>query len=139
MEFILTGDSVKLTCIQAVDADVECGQTRVAPLVHVARQPVAIGGDRDLADRGVFTHCRNDVGEITAQRRLTTGQPHFFGSGCGESPRDAADFIQREKAFVTNSLRFVAVRKTIGTAEITDIRDRQAQVIELTRVCISKL
>lgn len=45
-ELVLTGDGVKLAGIRAVNADVNRRQTGVTPCGDVARQTVAVGGDR---------------------------------------------------------------------------------------------
>lgn len=66
LKFILAGNGVELTGIQAIDADVDRRQPRIAPVRHVTRHAVTVGGHRNLADAFVFTHGGNDVGEIAA-------------------------------------------------------------------------
>lgn len=76
-ELVLTGDGVKLTGIQAVDADVNRRQTGITPGGDVARQTVAVGGDSQSTDGRVFPHGGDDLGKIAAQRRLAAGQTHL--------------------------------------------------------------
>lgn len=63
LKFILAGNGVELTGVRAIDADVDRRQPRIAPVRHVARHAVTVGGHRNLADTFVFTHGGNDVGK----------------------------------------------------------------------------
>lgn len=76
-ELVLAGNGMKLAGIQAVDADVNRRQTSVTPGGDVARQTVAVGGDRQGTDGRVFPHGGDDLGKIAAQRRLAAGQAHL--------------------------------------------------------------
>ncbi len=125
MKLILPGDGVKLTGVEAVDADVDGGQPGITPLRHVARQAVAIGGDGDLADRGVLTHRGDDVGEITAQGGFPAGQAHFFGAERGKGTRHPTNFIEREETFIGDAAGLVAIRQAVGATKVADVGDRQ--------------
>lgn len=53
-KFVLAGYSMKLTGVEAIHADVNRRQSGIAPAFNIPRQPVAVSGDRNLANRGVF-------------------------------------------------------------------------------------
>ena len=75
-ELVLTGDGVKLTGIQAVDADVNRRQTGITPGGDVARQTVAVGGDSQSTDGRVFPHGGDDP--VKSRRSaLAAGQTHL--------------------------------------------------------------
>ena len=57
----------------------------------------------------------------------------------GEGARNPANFIDGKKAFIGDAARFVAIRQAVGATEVTHIGNRQAQVVKLTRKCISQL
>ena len=65
-QLVLTGDLVKLARIQAVDADVEGGQTRIEPLAGPLFQTITIGGHGHLFDAGGIGHRLYDGGEVPA-------------------------------------------------------------------------
>ncbi|MNH14743.1 hypothetical protein D3C79_743400 [compost metagenome] len=137
-ELVLAGNGVKLTGIQAVDADVNRRQAGVAPLGDVARQTVTVGGDRQRSDGRVFTHGGNDLGKIAAQRRFTAGKADLFGAQFGKCAADTPDLIQRQEGFRA-AVRLVAVRQAVGATKVTHVGDRQAQVVELTLISINEL
>ena len=130
---------MKLTGVEAINADVNRRQPGIAPAFDIARQAVTVGGNRNLTDRRVFTHRGNDFGEVATQRGFPTGEANFFGAQGGESARDAAHFVYAEKAVVIDGAGFVAVRQAVGATEVAHIGNRQTQVIKLTRECIGKL
>ncbi len=130
---------MKLAGIQAVDADVNGRQPRLAPLGDIARQTITIGGHRNLTDGVVFTYRREDLGEIPAQRGFAAGETDLLCSHGGKGARHAAHFIHGEKAVIGGVARLVAVRQTVGATEIAHIGNRQTQVKKLTRECIGKL
>lgn len=125
LKFITAGNGVELTGVRAIDADVDRRQPRIAPVRHVARHAVTVGGHRNLADTFVFTHGGNDVGEIAAQRGFAAGQTHFFGAELREGARDAAHFIHGEKAVIGDAARFVAIGRAVGATEVAHIGNRQ--------------
>lgn len=67
LKLVLPGNGVKLTGIEAVDADVERGQSGIAPGGGIARQTITIGGYRNLADGIVFAHGGDDISEVATQ------------------------------------------------------------------------
>ena len=125
LELILAGNGVELTGVQAIDADVDRRQPRIAPVRHVTRHAVTVGGHRDLADTFVFTHGGNDVREITAQGGLSPGKTHFFRAKFRERARDAAYFIHGEKAIIGDAARLVAIGQAVGATEVTHVGNRQ--------------
>ena len=139
VELVLAGDGLKLTGVEAINADVNRRQPGIAPAFDIARQAVTVGGNRNLTDRRVFTHRGNDFGEVATQRGFPTGEANFFGAQRGESARDAAHFVYAEKAVVIDGAGFVAVRQAVGATEVAHIGNRQTQVKKLTRECIGKL
>ena len=66
VEFILTGNSIKLASVEAIDTDVNPRQSGIAPVRHVAFQAVTIGGDRNLTNSVVFPHGCDDIGKVAA-------------------------------------------------------------------------
>src|SRR5699024_8977294 len=71
IEFILSGNSLKLASVEAIDTHVDTSKTSITPVRHVAFQTVTIGGDRYLANSVVFSHSGDDIGKVTTQRRLS--------------------------------------------------------------------
>ena len=67
LKLILPGNGVKLTGIQAVDADVERGQSGIAPGCSIASQTITIGGYRNLTDGVVFAHGGDNVSKVATQ------------------------------------------------------------------------
>lgn len=122
MKFILAGNGLKLACVQAVDADVQRGNSGVAPGSDIARQAITVGGDRHGADSRIGAHRRNNVGEIPPQQRFAAGQADLFGPQFGAGAGNAADFVQRQKAAIAGSLRTITIGQAIGAAKITDVR-----------------
>ena len=118
MKLVLAGDGVKLTRIEAVHADVNRRQPGIAPAFNVARQPVAVGGDRNLANRRVFPHGGDDVGKIATQRGFAAGQAHLFCPQGGKRARHAANFIDAEKAFIGDGAGLIAIGETVGTTKV---------------------
>lgn len=77
VELVLAGDGLKLTGVEAINADVNRRQPGIAPAFDIARQAVTVGGNRNLTDRRVFTHRGNDFGEVATQRGFPTGEANF--------------------------------------------------------------
>ncbi|MPN54791.1 hypothetical protein SDC9_202468 [bioreactor metagenome] len=116
---------MELTRIKAINADVNAGQTRIAPVGGITRQTVAVGGHRQLTNRLVFTHGGNDVGKITTQRRFATGQAHFFGAQVSKGASHPTNFIDGEKTFIGDAAGLVAIRQTVCATKVTHIGNRQ--------------
>ena len=67
LKLVLPGNGMKLTGIQAVDADVERGQSGIAPGSSIARQTITIGSYRNLTDGVVFAHGGDNVSKVATQ------------------------------------------------------------------------
>ena len=120
-KLVLAGDGVKLTRIEAVHADVNCRQPGIAPAFNIPRQPVAVGGDRNLANGGIFPHGGDDVGKIATQRRLTAGQAHLFRPQGGERAGDVTDLIDAEEAFISDGAGLIAIGQAVGATKVADV------------------
>jgi hypothetical protein len=121
VKFILPGNGVKLARVEAVNADVNRRQSGITPPADVARQTIAVGGDRNLANRG-FSRT---AAMMSAKSRRKEGSPPvrrtFLGAERRESARDAAYFINAEKAFVGDGAGFVAIRQAVGATKVAHI------------------
>lgn len=63
----------------------------------------------------------------------------LFGAQTGEGARNPANFIDGQEAFIGDAARLVTIRQAVGATKVTHISNRQAQVVKLTRKCISQL
>ncbi len=69
---------------------------------------------------------------------VTTRQTDFSVPRLAKA-RNPANFIDGQKAFIGDAARLVTIRQAVGATKVTHISNRQAQVVKLTRKCISQL
>ena len=132
---------MELTGIQAVDADVQGRQPRIEPLAGTLLEPIPVGGHGHLLDAGSIGHGLDDGREVAAQGGLASSQTHLARPHGRKPGDDATDLLQGEEGLAPLTISFrrvIAVRQTVGTAEIADVGDRQTQIVKATGKTIFK-
>lgn len=71
MKFILAGNCLKLASVQAIDPDIQRGETGVAPGGDIARQAITVSGNRHGANSGIGAHAAM----ISVKSRRSEGSP----------------------------------------------------------------
>ena len=115
--------------VEAVDADIDPAQTRVAQLGGEARQQDAVRRQGDVVDAGRRRELRDEPGAALAHEWLAAGHAHFADAGLHRHAGKGDDLLVAQDLTVCalgHTVRWHAVR----AAEVAAIGYREAQVID---------
>ena len=123
--------------MQRVEADGQAVQTGVAQRPRLRREQDAVGRHRQVANGGARGEPADQIGQVAAQQRLASGQPHLVDAERGEDVDQRLDFLEVQDVFARQP-DVVRLRHAVAAAQVAAIRHRQAQVPQRAMVGVEE-